>query len=189
MRGQAVLAALSVALLPAAADAGAEWREMPISDVRVISDGSGHVRLLVNPGSLLALQGKFVEAAVLTLPMDGQILTRELDVRVFPITRSWESGVVTWTTPWSRAGGDVDERRMCAERLADGERPTTLRLNISGIVREMVDGSIDCHGFLLGVARHQGAGFRPEELARFGGLQGLALRVKVWEGRSQARGH
>jgi len=181
MRG-ALLVALGLTCVPAASNAGAQWLELPISDVRVLSDGIGHVRILLGTGDLATLEGKFVEAALLTVPVDGEAFPRDLDLRVFPVTQAWEGGPVDWTTPWSEPGGDFDERRMCAEQVSAGRRSTALQVNVSPIIREMVHGSIESHGFLLGVARHHGAGFDPEELARFGSMEGLMLRVKVRQG-------
>jgi len=166
-------------LVPAMASAQATWVDIPIEDVRILSNGSGEVRVLLDPGDLARLSSRFVESAVLVIPMDGQAVPRDVDLRVYPITTNWRRGAVTWTSPWQRSGGDFPEDRYFTARLTGGRQRTSLEVNITGIVRMAAQEDPEVYGLLVAVPAFRGEGLALDELARFGALDRIVLKVKT----------
>jgi hypothetical protein len=160
-----------------ASSALADPVQVSVVETGVISDRSGNTRILVRPGDLSAFDELLITSARLTFTLPGQVSTRDLPVRVYPLTTDWSAGTATWDSPWTRPGGDFADAYYETAVVAVGSRRTELTLDVSAIVRAMVEGEYGRYGFLLTVPEYDGVGFRATDLATLGTLTGASLEV------------
>jgi hypothetical protein len=143
----------------------------------VISDGAGSSRVLIRPGDLSAIRGRLVTSAYLTFTLPGQAAERDIPVRVYPLTSDWNAGSVTWESPWTASGGDVEGTYYETRVVKAGARPMELRLDVSPMVRAMAQGEIGEYGFVVTVPGYDGAGFRSADLSTLGTLTAAVLEI------------
>ncbi|MGQ0722376.1 MAG: DNRLRE domain-containing protein [Candidatus Eiseniibacteriota bacterium] len=173
-RGAAIVAALIASTaLPAFADPV----QVPIVETAVISDRAGNTRILVKPGDLSAFDDRLITWAELHFTLPGLLAARDVPVRVYPLTQDWSAGAATWDSPWVKPGGDFEDAYYDTAVLAAGSRETSLSLEVTSIVRAIVEGEYGRYGFLITVPGYDGAGFRPADLATLGTLTGATLEV------------
>jgi hypothetical protein len=169
----AIVGALLAIALPVSADPV----QVSIVEAGVISDRAGNTRILVKPGDLSAFADRLITSAVLTFALPGLPVARDLPVRVYPLTTDWSAGTVTWDSPWTASGADIDDAYYDTVVLASGSRVTSLSLDVTSIVRAIVEGEYGRYGFLITVPGYDGVGFRAADLATLGTLAGAALEV------------
>jgi hypothetical protein len=157
--------------------ASADPMQVPIVETGVISDRAGNTRILVKPADLAELEDRLITSAVLTFTLPGLQAPRDLPVRVYPVASDWSSGTVTWDSPWTAPGGDFDDAYYDTVVLASGSRETAVHLDVTSIVRAIVEGEYGRYGFLLTVPAYDGVGFRAADLATLGTLTGATLEV------------
>jgi hypothetical protein len=156
--------------------AGAMERTLTPSDVTVLQDGRGQSRLVfrlpdIAPGERIA-----VSSAQVVVSLAGAPAERRLRLRVHPLTRDWSGGSATWTSPWSRPGGDIDEDAYIA---ADVDlRSGVAVLDVTPLVKEVVEEGWPAHGFLLTRDPADGVGVPAEDASRFGALSGATVSVR-----------
>jgi hypothetical protein len=150
---------------------------VPNAATAVISDGEGSSRVLIRPGDLAAVRGRLVTSAFLSLTLPGEPAARNIPVRIYPLTSDWSSGSVTWGSPWTEAGGDVEVAYYDTGVVKAGSRATTLSLDVSPMVRAMAQGEIGEYGFLVTVPEYDGTGFRTADLATLGTLTAASLTI------------
>ncbi|MGQ0722569.1 MAG: DNRLRE domain-containing protein [Candidatus Eiseniibacteriota bacterium] len=148
-----------------------------IVETSVISDRSGNTRVLVKPGDLSSFEDQFITAATLSFTLPGLQALRDLPVRVYLLATEWSAGTVTWDAPWAAPGGDFDDAHYDTVVLASGSREETLRLDVTSLVRAIVEGEYGRYGFLITVPAYDGTGFRGADLAALGTLTGATLEV------------
>jgi len=148
--------------------------ERTASRTATITNESGESRLLVAFASLSELEGQWVTSATLTIPLGTTALARGVDVAVEAVARSWSTGA-TWTSPWSTAGGDIDGKLGNAVTLGAGRSRGALTADVTDIVRAMVEGEIEDHGFLLRPG--DASGFTAAQAALLEGTSDATLRV------------
>jgi hypothetical protein len=169
----AIIGALLAVALPVAADPV----QVPIVETGVISDRTGSTRILMKPGDLSEFEGQLITSAVLSFVLPGLPAARIVPVRVYPLTTDWSAGTVTWDSPWVAAGADFDDAYYDTVVLASGSRETTLSVDVTSIVRAIVEGEYGRYGFLITVPAYDGVGFRPADLSTLGTLTGATLEV------------
>jgi hypothetical protein len=169
----AIVGALLAVALPVSADPV----QVPIVETGVISDRAGNTRILVKPGDLSAFADRLITSAVLTFALPGLPAARNLPVRVYPVASDWSAGTVTWDLPWTAPGGDFDDAYYDTVVLASGSRETALNLDVTSIIRAIVEGEYGRYGFLLTVPAYDGVGFRAVDLGTLGTLTGATLEV------------
>jgi len=77
------------------------------------------------------------------------------------LTRSWNRGTVTWTNPWQKAGGDYDTTKSASFALGKvGNVP--VRLDVTELVSDWVNGSCPNYGILLKRPPEEGDAFKTE---------------------------
>lgn len=155
----------------------AEQRAIDVEAVKVITSAESESRVLVKVGSLAVLNNKLVRAAHLVFPASRNTLSRDLEIMVMPLTRSWDENSATWTSPWTNAGGDYDEDYSRTEKVAAGVISEDLRVDVSLALRDMAFGELDNYGFLLSVSQHLGRGFTNADIQSLGSLSGGSLIV------------
>ncbi len=161
-----------LAVGPAAADRA----ELPLGTATIISSEAGAARVLFRAPDLAALGDPLIFSAHLEFTLPRAATGPETYVQVNAITRDWATGSVSWTSPWTRAGGDRDDTYFRSGQV-DAEA-TALRLDVTSLVRAMVEGEIESYGFMLSVPYGVGEGFRAAELSRLGTLSAGRLVVE-----------
>lgn len=154
-----------------------EEQSRDITDVRTILDGEGVARVLFKVNAPVNLDGVAIRRATLRLSASGSIESRKIRLRVHPVTTAWNSGAVSWTSPWTRPGGDFDDELHGRAQLDLGVGTADLRFDVTPIVKEIVEHGMEADGFILTVDPADGRGIRTADLARLQNLVGATLEV------------
>jgi hypothetical protein len=162
-------------LLAMSSFANADRNTCPVADVAVIQNGEGAARVLFRCPEMLATDGVAIRRATLTIPFVGLGEARSLNLQLHPVTANWNPLTVDWTTSWTRAGGDFDDELYARTRVDLARGATTATLDVTTIVKELVDAGMSADGFILSVVPHEGDGIRVADLARLAGLAGATL--------------
>jgi hypothetical protein len=93
------------------------------------------------------------------------------------VTANWNPLTVDWTTSWTRPGGDFDDELYARTRVDLARGATTATLDVTTIVKEVVEAGMSADGFILSVVPREGDGICVEDLARLAGLASATLAV------------
>jgi hypothetical protein len=151
-----------------------------LSDAVVIASGEAESRVLVSVGSLSGLQGEFITSAELEFTLPGNTPSSSVELEVSNLERTWDAGA-TWTSPWTNEGGDTDPVWGTTGELAGGRAATQLTVDVTQMVRAIVSGDLDNHGFLIQPAAPDERGFDSAGRTVLGDLDGGVLRVRYHE--------
>ena len=176
MRRSGVVWSLVLALLLPTATR-AERHVFPAGETRSIVGPEAVARVLIGFDSVENLRDVLVISAYLEVPLPGIALAQDLDVCVYPLERPWRSTGASWTVPWNRAGGDLDETFFDETRIPAGRGTNTLRLDVTEVLRRITMRGVPSNGFLLSVPLRDGQGFTPAQRAALGTLEGAQLVV------------
>jgi hypothetical protein len=168
----ALLAVLIVSPL-----ANADRATSSVTDVAVIQNGEGAARVLFRCPEMIAADGIAIRRATLTIPVVGLGEARALHLQLHPVTANWNARAVDWTTSWSRPGGDFDDELYTRTRVDLASGATTASLDVTMLVKEIVEAGMTADGFILSVVPHEGEGIRVEDLPRLAALAGASLAV------------
>lgn len=106
------------------------------------------------------LTGKRVDFAELSFGISS-LPGPYLEIEVYPLSRSWESNSVTWTSPWQNAGGDFDDSDLNLVAITRGESPRG-HADATEIVSSWVNGERTNHGIILVCSKEFPGNFRLE---------------------------
>lgn len=170
----------TVALLAATANAGGRDFRGNVVEYAAIENGAGAARILfkVNAG-MRDLENVAIWRATLKVPLAGDGSAEPLRIRVYPVGRDWNAGSVDWHSGWDRPGGDF-EREMYARGEISPVRGGTqeLEVDVTGLVKEIVEAGFPAYGFLVTVHPGDGEGLRLADVSRFGALTGAELEIR-----------
>ncbi len=181
MNGTHVLMGLSLAvgvLGGSSRLAEAASTAVPTSEVRVIENGSGEARVLLDFESLEELTGQWVTSAFLRLPLSETPPSSDLFIQVCSVDTDWRGGGATWTTPWEVDGGDLDVGSPYLT-LEEGSVEEFVSVNVTDEVRAIVHGERVSYGLALTVPTWKGEGFTSAERESFGSMEGASLVVST----------
>jgi hypothetical protein len=167
----------AVAMLPLALATGAraDRIEIALGEPQVITSETQVARVLFAAPDLSGLDDSLLFSARLEFAL-GAPAEEEVYVQVNPITREWTPGSASWTSPWTRPGGDRDEDHFRTERVDAGD--TALTVDVTSILRAALEGEIEAHGFVLSAPHASGDGLAAAELSRLGSLAAGKLVVE-----------
>jgi len=155
-------------------------------ETSVIESPEGEARILFRFEDLTAEEGTaIVRSAELALPLSGEAVSREYELRIHPVTRAWSSP--DWETGWERAGGDFEDDLFARARVDLSRGGQTVRFDLLSLMnRALTEEFMD--GLILTVAPFDGAGIPEEDLARFAALESSAIQVQYrWIGGRDVR--
>jgi hypothetical protein len=167
---------VGIAILVPSAGLGAEL-VLPLSEGVVIANARGESRVLFRFDRLDALREELVTSAWVSLPLPGLVPMADVNVEIYGLATSWEGRQPTWNTPWSTPGGDIEDTDSFEVTLYEGERVRLLRLDVTHMIRGMVEGTFPENGFILTARAGGREGFTALESAVLGGLQGGKLII------------
>lgn len=171
-------AMLAAAIVLMGTGAQALEERIPIVRAAVLeAPRTGETRFLLDIGSLDAVRNERILSARIRIPLPGLIPGQELPLELYGLTTSWRGAVPTWTTPWTRPGGDLDVASAAFRGLEGGSRVTTLELDVTHIIRAMAEGDVAENGFMLVPAETDRDGFDEGERAILGALMGGELVI------------
>ena len=175
---------MAVVVLLLAGAAQAERHVFPLAEVRVIVSPEGAGRILLDFASMEDLENVIVTSAFLEVPLPSAVRARELEVTVYGLERAWRNQGATWTVPWTRPGGDLDESYFDEVAVPAGQRTETLRLNVTQVVDEMVAEGTPWNGLVVTVPLRRGDGFTAAQREALGTLAGARLVVTTANARA-----
>lgn len=149
----------------------------PIAESAVIHDGFGSARILLKIGQQLPPPGSLVSRATLRVPLSGLVSAKTIRASLHPVTRAWNARSVSWSSGWSRPGGDFNDE-LFAEVEADLGRNDALTFDVTHLIKEIVEEGVFADGFILTVHPGDGIGYSEEDAARFQGISGATLDVR-----------
>jgi hypothetical protein len=133
------------------ASAHSAYWESSITQVGIISPGptSDAGRILVKFELPEQLNGALIDYAELMFTATPDTGSGYICILgAFPVTKNWESGVVSWSGGWDNAGGDYTDS-MYACSLIRTSPDLITRIDISGIVQSWVDGDLPNYGLII----------------------------------------
>ena len=74
-----------------------------------------------------------------------------ISIRLHPITTDWDGNNVSWDSPWTEAGGDIDEM-FYGEHLIILPEDQDIQIDITDLCMRWADGRLPYYGFLLRVS-------------------------------------
>lgn len=178
---------VSLALLALPSIAPAERHALALAETRVIASPEGAGRILLGFESAGSLGDVVVSSAFLEVPIPRRMLEQDLEITVYGLARTWRGQSATWTTPWSRPGGDLDESYFGEVTLAAGQMTGTLRMNVTQIVDEIVTRGAPDYGFVLTTPLRSGDGFTAGQRALLGTLSEARLVVTTANAKAARR--
>jgi hypothetical protein len=182
---RSVLITLTVLAVPAIASA--ERHVFALAETRAIASPEAAGRILLGFESLGRLGDVVVSSAFLELPLPERTLEQDLEITVYGLSRGWRGQAATWTTPWNRPGGDLDESYFEEVTIPAGQATRTLQLNVTQIVDEIVTLGAPDYGFLLTTPLRNGDGFSAGQRALLGTLSETRLVVTTANARVARR--
>jgi hypothetical protein len=147
------------------------------TNVMTISDGLGNNRVLLDVRGLSKLQGEWVTEATLTVAFAGAALTSDLDLSLDLVATDWSAGA-SWSTPWTKPGGDRLGLEDAQIVVPAGTRAQTLSFDVTDMVRAVVDGDAGDNGFILYPTDPGKPGLDSSELSSLGSVTKAALTVE-----------
>ncbi len=182
---RSALIALAVLALPAVASA--ERHTFPLAEARVIASPEAAGRILLGFESLEDLDDVIVSSAFLEVPLPQRTAEQDLEITIYGLARGWRGQSATWTTPWNRPGGDLDESYFEEVTIPAGQTTGTLRLNVTQIVDEIVTLGAPDYGFVLTAPLRRGDGFTAGQRALLGSLSEARLVVTTANAKAARR--
>jgi hypothetical protein len=148
-----------------------------LRDVTTIENGSGAARVLFRANELPDLGSVAINRAILTLPWSGERVNRTIPLQLSAVSQDWSAGSVAWNTGWLTPGGDVYDQLYSRLEVNCSEGRTSLRFDVTNILKEDLEAGVPIHGFLLSLQPRYGVGLQVPDLARLQGLETGTLEI------------
>jgi hypothetical protein len=165
---------LGMILAPVAHAAGVD---RAIYDVAYIDDGEGASRILFRVGDLSDLGHFVVSSATLNVTLAGSAEARALDLRIHNVTTDWNAGSVSWTSGWTRPGGDFDDEVYASSRLDLSRGATTASIDLTPLLKETYEAGVTPRGYLITLANTDG--LTASDRSRFTNLSTATVSVEA----------
>ena len=173
--GILALAAMAVLM---ASSADAEQRSWDFRDVTaIVEPETGVGRVLFRANLEVPDPHVAVRRALVRVPLGTLEISRDMTLRIHPVTREWARGGVTWTSGWSRPGGDFEDLLHGRAEVAEG-RQDELIFDVTIMAKEILEYGAPNLGFLLTIDPGEGLGVPGADLVRLGSLSGARLEVE-----------
>jgi hypothetical protein len=174
------LAILAMIAVAGAARAGGREFRGNVVEFATMDNGSGAARILFKVDAAVRdLEDVAIWRATLRVPVSGEAASETLRLHVYPVSRNWNAGSVDWNTGWDRPGGDFDREMYARGELALARGGAQeLEVDVTHLLKEIVEAGMPAHGFLVTVNPADGEGLRLADLPRFGSLAGAELEIR-----------
>ena len=157
---------------------GAAELSRQVTDVTAIVEPEmGAGRVIFRADISVEDESVAVRRALLRVPLRSIEISRGMTLRVHPVTRDWARGAVSWTSGWSRAGGDFEDRVHGRAEVGPGRTGEAI-FDITVLAKEILEHDVANRGFILTIDPGQGLGLPGEDLSRLGALSGATVEVQ-----------
>lgn len=170
MKRRLVILTCGVATMVMPTSSFAESVDVPLRDVTTVQDGRGAVRVFFRMAALPTSDHVLIDRAVLTIPYSGEREARVLELRVCPVTESWQ-GTGEWGTEFDTvlySGGRLDLSRDHGVATFD----------VTPALQAIRERGYAADGFVLTV-RDPESGIPAGDASRFAGLAGASLHLET----------
>jgi hypothetical protein len=171
------IVALPLSILLLSTIGQAERLSRPATDAYTITHESGVGRLLFHVSMTAPEENVIVRRALLRVPLNSIEFSEGMTLRVHPVTTAWSPGQVSWTTGWSREGGDFDDR-LRARAEVSSESDGEAIFDITVIAKEMLEHRMSNYGFILTVDPAEGLGVPARELEDLESMEGATVQLE-----------
>ncbi|MGQ0720532.1 MAG: hypothetical protein ACT4PE_03035 [Candidatus Eiseniibacteriota bacterium] len=175
---------ITLAVLLLAGTAAARQMSASVKDVTELLDGAGTARVLFRLEPAERLDGMLVSRATVTFQAVGAPTKGPLRLRVYPVTTVWSAGAVSWTSGWSRAGGDYDDEIYVPVEMDLSSGSATVELDLTPLVKEAVEGGAATDGFILTTDPAVASGIAAADVTGFFALSAAAVDIRCREAPS-----
>jgi hypothetical protein len=166
--------AAAVAIAPASAREAAGG----VNDFAVIANEDGDSRILFRSTELtLPEAGVAIQRALLRFSMQGEAVPRRSEIRIFPVVRDWNPRTVDWDG-WQEPGGDFDRELYARKEIEFSRGSHELAVDVTLLMKEIYEGGLADHGFIVSVADADGEGIRSEDVSRYQGLANARVEIE-----------
>lgn len=146
------------------------------SDAYTIEHESGAGRILFRANLVPEEENVLVRRALVRVPLGSVEFSRHMILRIHPVTTPWTAGQVSWTTGWSRDGGDFDDALWGrAEVFPSSAGVATFDITV--IAKEMLEHGMANYGFILTIDPDEGVGLPASDLDALDALSGATVQV------------
>lgn len=144
---------IALLIIMLAGTATADENVVNINSAIVIrSPNYGEFHVLMRPQIKFPDTTMVVDRAFLNLIASPQTDDRTyISIRLHPITTDWDGNNVSWDSPWTEAGGDIDEM-FYGEHLIILPENQEIQIDITDLCMRWADGRLPYYGFLLKVS-------------------------------------
>jgi len=177
MNAKRHLTGIAVAALLIAGPAGAEKLSRAVVDVDSIEHESGVGRILFRADLNTGDENVAVRRVLLRVPLGELELSRDMTLRVHPVTTVWTRGNVDWSTGWTRPGGDFDDLSRGRAEVSSGSRGEMI-FDITLLAEEIIGHGAPNRGFILTIAPDQGLGLPAADLLALRSLSGATVQIE-----------
>lgn len=130
------------------ASASAEHMTVQVTDVAHIVSAEGEARVLLKFEAFQIPDRAVLLRANLVLPQPATETRATYDLVVAPISHSWNSAAVTWSS-WDRAGGDFVGAHWGHCRPEFGPAERVVVADLGSMVNRWASGRLESHGVLI----------------------------------------
>jgi hypothetical protein len=172
--GWRAILALAAVLGTSSGALGAEVK-VGLRDYTMIDNGKGEARALFRHDAVSLPANAVLSRAVLEFPYSAVGSAKTQELVVYPVATAWTASAADWNDGWSTAGGDVDES-LGSRADVDFSTPGTAVIDVTSMMKEILENGTFADGFLLSVPSFAGEGLA---LDRAAGLDvtGGTLRI------------
>jgi len=179
MKRHSLLALLLCGLFLYTSPLEAATLEIPIDQVRELSppDTLQAERFLIKFSLPKELDGATIDFAQLEIKLDiEQAENKPVTLECCPLVKEWNAEMVSWSQPWSNAGGDLSDSNKTVFVLYSGGE-TFCRANITHLVQAWANGETN-YGLILKAVRDKNLSLSRLDSPNL--PPGVKARIKVW---------
>ena len=129
----------------------AEEVVIPVEDYAIIADAEDlNSRYLADPEISIRDTSIVIDQAMLELQVNAitENTITYASIEVYPITRQWELGNASWTCPWTRPGGDINEIRYAQYAISE-PGVQVINIDMTDLHMSWHDDLMPYHGFMI----------------------------------------
>lgn len=161
MKRNLVLLSMAVA-----ATAHADQMARPVTDVATLEQASGRSRIVFSCDTSALGTDAAVRQALLRFELVGEAVARTVSLRVHPLTSSRGGGALTYDEgQWAHASVDLS-------------RAGSVVVDLTPLVKEIVEWDRPAHGFVVTVDPAAGDGLASVEASRLAGIADGTVEIR-----------
>ena len=111
-------------------------------------------RILIHFPALDTSYVNLIDSIIVAIPINGSSQVGPDSTLLMSLVETeWTANTVSWTSPWNRAGGDIQDYFTDGRVIANTD---SIRMNVTALFTAIYQGLSDDHGFELHLRRETG---------------------------------